>query len=182
MPDAVTEEDIPKSKTQRKQEMHDLQKVGQQLVTLSMDRLKQLNLDEALLNAVLQAKKTTQNGALRRQMQYIGKIMRSVDAAPIIAKLEDWAGSSKQEAAKFHLLERWRERLLQDETALTALLESYPQADAQHLRNLIRNAHKEQAASKPPKSSRALFQELRALILGATQAAEEAHEDSEGQE
>jgi ribosome-associated protein len=182
MPEAVTEEDIPKSKTQRKQEMLDLQKVGQQLVAVSLDRLKQLNLDEALLNAVLQAKKTTQNGALRRQMQYIGKIMRSVDAAPIVAKLDDWAGSSKQEAAKFHLLERWRERLLQDETALTTLLESYPQADAQHLRNLIRNAHKEQAANKPPKSSRALFQELRGIILGRPGTTEEVHQDADGQE
>lgn len=182
MPEAETEDDIPKSKTQRKQEMHDLQKVGQQLVTLSQDRLKQLKLGEDLLSAVLQAKKITQNGALRRQMQYIGKIMRGVDAAPIITQLDAWAGSSKQEAAKFHLLERWREHLLHDDHALTALLEDYPNADVQHLRNLIRNAHKEQAANRPPKSSRVLFQELRAIILGATAAAEEMHEDAGGHE
>jgi len=176
MPEAVTEEDLPKSKTQLKQEMHDLQKVGKRLVELSRDRLLQLNLDEALLNAVLQAKKITQNGALRRQMQFIGKVMRSVDAAPIIAQLDAWAGSSKQETAKLHLLERWRERLLGDEHALTALIESYPQADAQRLRTLIRNAHKEQALNKPPRSSRVLFQELRGLILGVAEPATEGDE------
>jgi ribosome-associated protein len=151
------------SKTKRKQAMNELQDMGGELVKLGNSRLAELKLPEELLTAVLEAKRITSNGATRRQIQYIGRLMRDVDVAPIKAKLDAWSGNSKAEAARFHRLERWRERLLTDESALPEFIAEYPAADVQQIRTLIRNARKEAEASKPPKSSRALFKLLKEI-------------------
>ena len=151
------------SKTKRKQAMNDLQDMGGELVKLGNSRLAELKLPENLLTAVLEAKRITSNGATRRQIQYIGRLMRDVDVAPIKAKLDAWSGNSKAEAARFHRLERWRERLLMDESALPEFIAEYPAADVQQIRTLIRNARKEAEAEKPPKSSRALFKLLKEI-------------------
>ena len=155
----------PPSKTRRKQEMHALQDIGEQLVGLNKNRLAQINLPETLLDAVIEAKRLTGHEARRRQMQYLGKLMRSVDEEPIRAKLDEWNNVTRVQGAKFHLLERWRERLLTDEKALSELVVEYARADIQQIRTLIRNAQKEAANGKPPKSSRALFKLLREMIL-----------------
>lgn len=151
------------SKTKRKQAMNELQDMGGELVKLGNSRLAELKLPEELLTAVLEAKRITSNGATRRQLQYIGRLMRDVDVAPIKAKLDAWSGNSKAEAARFHRLERWRERLLTDESALPEFIAEYHAADVQQIRTLIRNARKEAEASKPPKSSRALFKLLKEI-------------------
>ena len=155
----------PPSKTKRKQEMHALQDIGEQLVGLNKNRLAQINLPETLLDAVIEAKRLTGHEARRRQMQYLGKLMRFVDEEPIRAKLDEWNNVTRVQGAKFHLLERWRERLLTEEKALSDLVVEYARADIQQIRTLIRNAQKEAAAGKPPKSSRALFKLLREMIL-----------------
>ena len=179
--EAMQDEDLPPSKTQRKNEMHALQTIGEQLVELNTDRLKQLDLPESLLDAVREAKRITSHGGLRRQMQYIGKLMRHVDAGPIQAKFDAWAGVSNQEKALFHSMERWRTRLLEEDSALQEFLGKHPEADVQHLRTLIRNAHKEAAAGKPPKSSRVLFQEIRTLIQ-AESPPESEHESPQNED
>jgi len=155
----------PPSKTRRKQEMHALQDIGEELVGLNKDRLAQLNLPDNLLDAIIEDKRLTRHEARRRQMQYLGKLMRTVDAKPIQAKLDEWNNVTHVQAAKFHRLERWRERLLTEEQALSDLVADYARADIQQIRTLIRNAQKEAAAGKPPKSSRALFKLLREMIL-----------------
>ena len=169
MPDLETDisGDLPEgpSKTQRKQEMHALQDIGEQLVKLNKNRLEQLNLPETLLDAVIEAKRLTKHEAIRRQMQYLGKLMRTVDAAPIQAKLDEWNNVTRAHSAKFHLVERWRERLLAEPHALGELVAEYAPADIQQIRTLIRNAQKEAEAARPPKSSRVLFKLLRELIL-----------------
>lgn len=164
------------SKTKRKQEMHALQDIGEQLVGLNKDRLAQVNLPETLLDAVIEAKRLTGHEARRRQMQYLGKLMRSVDEEPIRAKLDEWNNVTRVQAAKFHLLERWRDRLLTEEQALSDLVVEYARADIQQIRTLIRNAQKEAAAGKPPKSSRALFKLLREMILEGKETEPEQHE------
>lgn len=157
--------DEPKSKSQRKREMHDLQDIGEVLAGLNRDRLAQLDLPETLLDAIREFKRLTKHEACRRQLQYIGRLMRTVDAEPIRAKLDEWNNSARSEAAKFHLIERWRERLIADDQALSELAVEYAGADIQQIRTLVRNARKEAAASKPPKSSRTLFKLLREAIL-----------------
>lgn len=150
-----------KSKSQRKREVESLQDMGRELVDLSKDRLLKMALPEDLLDAVLEAKRITSHGAIRRQMQYIGKVMRGVDAEAIAAQLAEIRGESDAAKAEFHALERWRERLLADDNAVTEWLGRNPGADAQKLRQLVRNARKEAELGKPPKSSRELFRLLR---------------------
>ncbi|HWU82337.1 MAG TPA: ribosome biogenesis factor YjgA [Methylophilaceae bacterium] len=153
----------PLSKTKRKAAMDALQELGVTLVGLPRDKLAKLELPEQLLDAINEAKRITANGATRRQMQYIGKLMREVDTDPIREQLARWEGKNVAENAHFHRLERWRARLIEEESASAEWLSQYPQTDSQQLRTLIRNARREQAANKPPKSSRELFRLLREI-------------------
>ncbi len=153
--------DAGPSKSQKKRESTALQDLGVELVKLSKDRLSKMNLPERLYLELLEAQRLTANGAIRRQMQFIGKLMRDVEVEPIVEQLSAIRGESSAAKAEFHLLERWRERLLEDDAALTEWLAQHPAADAQQMRQLIRNARKEAAESKPPKSSRQLFRLLR---------------------
>jgi len=151
----------PLSKTKLKAEADAAQDVGKKLIDLPKDRLAKLNLPEALFDAVKEAKRLSANGAIRRQKQYIGRLMRDIDIAPIMDQLQRWEGKHNEESAKFHTLERWRERLLTDDKAVSEYMAAHPQIDSQQLRTLIRNAQREEAAQKPPKSSRELFKLLR---------------------
>lgn len=158
-------ESPPPSKTQRKQEAHARQDIGERLVQLSEERLGTLELTEELRRAVLEAKRLRAHGARRRQMQYIGKLMRRVEVEPILAQLDAVTQGAQADAARLHVIERWRERLLADDDALAEFLQDYPHVQSQPLRALIRNAHKERREQQPPKSSRALFRALRDIIL-----------------
>jgi ribosome-associated protein len=152
------------SKTRIKREMHARQDIGEALVELPQARLDELDLPERLRDAVLHARTISKFGALRRQLQYIGRLMRDVDASAIEARLEAWNGQSRQAAVHLHQLERWRERLVADDGAMEELLGAYPGADAPRLRALVRNARREQALGKAPASFRELFQELKSII------------------
>ena len=152
------------SKTRIKQQMQELQDLGTTLVELPIDKLRQIDMPERLLDAVLEARKITAHGGRRRQLQYIGKLMRTVDPAPIQEKIDQWNGNHAAETARMHQLENWRKRLIENDEALSEFLQQYSSADIQHLRNLIRNARKEAETSKPPKSSRELFKVLRDLV------------------
>ncbi len=151
----------PVSKSQRKREMTALQDTGTALVKLSRGRLEKFDLPDNLMSAILEAQRLTSHGAIRRQMQYIGKLMRDVDIEPIAEQLAAVRGESAAAKAEFHGIERWRARLLENDQALTEWLAQHPDSDAQQIRQLIRNARKEAAENKPPKSSRALFRLLR---------------------
>jgi ribosome-associated protein len=153
----------PLSKTKQKEAMHELRDLGAELVELSVGQLKRMDLPETLLGAVRDCQKITAHGARRRQLQYIGKLMRGVDDAPIRAGLALIRGESAAETARLHRLERFRERLLADETVLTDIAATWPRADLQHLRQLRRNALKEREAGKPPRNFRAIFQVLQEL-------------------
>lgn len=155
--------DDPPSKSQLKRESTALQDLGEALVALPADRLKRLDLPDNLRIAVNEARRITAHGALRRQYQYIGKVMRNIDPAPIRAQLEVFAGKSREHKAWLHGLERWRDRLLADGNALGELVAEHPDADIQQIRTLIRNALREREQSKPPRAFRELFRILREL-------------------
>jgi ribosome-associated protein len=161
---ADEEKELPPSKTKIKKQMHELRDLGKELTELSKDQLEQLDIPDGLRDAVREMKGINKFGAQRRQIQYIGKLMREVDPAPILAKLDAWKGKSHQHTAYMHLLERWRDRLIESDNAMTELLAAHPEADAQRLRTLIRNAHKEIELNKPPKNYREIFQVLREII------------------
>jgi ribosome-associated protein len=157
----------PVSKTRRKQEMHELQALGAALVELPEAQLGSLELDEALRQAVLEARRISSHEARRRQLQYIGRLMRDVDPAPIRARLEALEGSSAEAIARHKRLEQLRERLLADDGALTGFVAAHPGADAGRLRTLIRNARREQKEGRPPRAYRELFRELKSLEAAA---------------
>ena len=149
------------SKSQKKRDVEALQDMGALLVELPDAQFKRIELPEELREAVAACRKITQNGALRRQKQFIGKLMRSVDPAPIQAQLDAFSGASAAETAKLHQAEKWRDKLIADNEALTLFLNTYPDTDATHLRQLIRNARDEAARSKPPKAYREIFRVIR---------------------
>ncbi len=151
-----------KSKSQRKREMLELQALGEQLVKLGPEQLKRIEMPEDLREAVLHATGLKRGEALRRQLQYIGALMRGADPEPIRKAVEDLLGRQRAEARLFQAVEAWRDRFLQgDDSSLEAFLERYPHADRQRLRQLVFNARKEIQANKPPKASRALFRTIR---------------------
>lgn len=172
-----TEDTGRPSKTKQKEAMHALRDLGAELVELSLGQLKRIDLPEEILAAVRECQKITAHGARRRQIQYLGKLMRNVDEEPIRAGLAMLRGESSAEIARLHRLERFRTRLLEDETVLTEIAATWPEVDLQHLRTLRRNALKEQEASKPPKAYRAIFQILKELDGEKASATEENHDE-----
>ena len=171
--DPADEDDFPEppSKSSRKREMQALQDLGEQLVALSPERLKKVPLPESLYEAI-RAAQGFKMEARRRQLQYIGKLMRKIDPEPIQAQLDIFAGNSAVEVAKMHRLERLREQLLEDEQVIGTIAETWPEADLQYLRTLRRNALKEREAARPPKFFREIFRVLRELQEASDAAAE----------
>ena len=159
----INEDDrtIP-SKTQRKHAMEELQSLGEALVELPAERLKKIDLSDELREAIGAAQRMTRlDEAKRRQMQYIGRLMRSADIEPLRAALADARGESASETARLHRLERLRSELLADEKTIQEIATLYPAIDLQHLRSLRRAALKEQQQNKPPRNFRAIFQLLK---------------------
>ncbi len=152
------------SKSQLKREMTALQDLGAELVELSRERLAKIVMPERLRDALLDAQRFTKHEARRRQMQYVGKIMRDIDAAPLRAAMDEIKGLSEAANIRQHQLERLRMRLMEDEAVFSEVARDYPGADMQHLRQLRRNAIKEAQQGKPPRAYRELFRELRELV------------------
>lgn len=180
--DTDLETDEPISKTKLKAEADAQQALGVRLTELSKDKLEKLGLPEALMIAVLDTKKITANGAIRRHRQYLGRLMRDIDTAPIVEQLARWDGKNSAENAYFHGLERWRDRLIADQNAFSEFIALHPKTDSQRLRTLIRNAQKEQLANKPPKSSREIFKLLREVTQGSPQDTNMQDDESNTQE
>ena len=171
------------SKSQLKREMTALQKLGQILVDAPRDRVRKVPMPEDVLEAILDCQQISSHEGRRRQLQYVGKKMRTLDddeVAAIQKVVDSWRGASKAETAALHTVERQRDRLLANDEALTELRSRHPDMDIQHLRTLIRNARKEQAESKPPKAYREIFQILKSL-QGTASATDpdEIHEKNE---
>jgi ribosome-associated protein len=166
MPLKPEEDDLGPSKSELKREMTERQKLAEVLSKLSSDALKSVPLEENIRDAIAQTQKIKTFEALRRHKQYLGKLMRALDAEEIVAiekRLEIIEGPGKVETAKLHQLEALRDRLIADDTAFTQLIERFPDLDVQIIRTLIRNARKEKELNKPPKAYREIFQLLRGL-------------------
>ncbi len=151
-----------KSRTQVKREMQALQDLGRKLVELSNNQLAQIPLDETLGHAISEARRINSREGLRRQLQYVGKLMRSSDHEAIAAAYQKLFDHDKQHIQKQHKLERWRDRLIAEgDSAINEFVGQFPAADRQQLRQLVRSAKKEQENNKPPASARKLFRCLR---------------------
>ncbi len=165
MNDAVAEVDDNgydrPSKSQLKREMEALQQLGIALVELPKDALKRMPMTEDVADAVREARRITDHEGRRRQLQYVGRMMRGLTEAEVAAlrtALDEHRGVNKAATARLHWIERTRDKLLANDDALTAFIREYPAADPQEGRTLIRNARREQQQAKPPKYFRELFQ------------------------
>ncbi|MCK3656380.1 hypothetical protein A4G19_11720 [Pasteurellaceae bacterium Macca] len=159
------EEIIWVSKSEIKRDAEQLKKLGASLIELNAVNLEKIPLDENIREAIKLAQKLRLE-ARRRQVQYIGKLLRNVDPEPIQEALDKVENRHNQQQALLHKLEQVRDQLVeQADNALNPLIEEYPNLDRQHLRNLIRGAQKEKAGNKPPKNYREIFQYLKSVII-----------------
>jgi ribosome-associated protein len=168
--------DAKDSKTRRKQVMHDLQDLGAALTALDPPKLAELDLPERLADAIALARTIRKHEARRRQLQFIGRLMRDVDPAPIAAALARWSRGSRAEKARFAAVEGWRERLLADDAALAELIRAHPAADRSRITALVDAARRERATGSTPRQFRELFRQLQATL--ATTRGESSHDPS----
>ncbi|HMO47659.1 MAG TPA: ribosome biogenesis factor YjgA [Rubrivivax sp.] len=158
------------SKTRLKQQSHDLQKLGLALAGLPDARLASLALPERLLDALLQYRQTRSHEGRRRQLQYVGKLMREVDPGPLREAVAEAQLGSARDTLLLHEAERWRDALLAGDEALTRWLSEHAGCDAQRLRSLVRAARREAALppeQRSPRSHRELFQFIRPWLAEA---------------
>ncbi|MBN3855543.1 MULTISPECIES: ribosome biogenesis factor YjgA [unclassified Paraburkholderia] len=190
MNDAVVEVDDNgydrPSKSQLKREMEALQQLGVALVELPKDALKRMPMTEDLSDAVHEARRISDHEGKRRQLQYVGRMMRGLtedEVTTLRTAMDAYRGVNKAATARLHWIERTRDKLLADDEALTLFIRDYPAADPQEARTLIRNARREQQQSKPPKSFRELFQWIKDVSsVGDEDADDAAGEDREDDE
>jgi len=177
------------SKTQLKKAMHELQSLGEELLALPDARLQSLPMPESLRLALQELKRTRSHEGRRRQLQYVGKLMRSADAEPLREAVAAQQLGSARDTLALHEAERWRDRLLTSDNALTEWLALHPQSDAQGLRTLIRNARREAPEAAPPESAgraprkgrsyRELFRTLSEQLREAGAPDEDTDDDAE---
>ena len=165
---------IRPNKSQIKRDISVISDLCEEITQLAPSQIERLGLPENILKAILEATKMPVKGARKRQLKFITGAMRKIDVAPIQEQLDKIKAKSAHAARELHQLERWRERLLADDKqALTEFLMQHAGADAQHMRQLIRNAKKEITNAKPPKSSRLLFRYLRELLESEAESTED---------
>ena len=176
------EEDLGPSKSAMKRASKALQDLGAELAELGKERLAKVPIDEDLRDAVKDYQRFTAHEAKRRQLQYIGRLMRNVDPEPVRAALDAFRGVSAVETARMHKLEALRTRLLEDEKTLHEIAEKHPGVDLQQLRVMRRNALKEKELNKPPRAFRELFRVLRELETGGVDSEDFDDESDEAEE
>ena len=153
-----------KSKSERKREVTALQDLGERLLELSQEQLNNIRIPQELQDALILAKTLKSRGARRRQMQYIGVLMRRIDPEPIRLMIHEIDKGQKHKAREFQQLETMRNSLIDgDDTVFEEIIRRFPDADILRLRQLVRGARKEKKENKPPKQSRSLFRYLREL-------------------
>ena len=177
-PEEIALEEVgPPSKTQLKAEADEKQALGEALLTLRTDLMARLDLPDKLLDALKEARRITNFEGRRRQMQFIGKLMRPLDMTPIRAAIDEQANGSADLTLALHLAEQWRDRLLADDDALSQWLTDYPATDSQQLRALIRQARKDIAKPETPgeaprhgKAYREIFQLVKQAMAQGPEA------------
>jgi len=179
--DEDTGEFLSPSRSAQRREALGVLELAEKLASLTPTQLGKLPIPDDLLPHLEQTRKITAHIARKRQLAYLAKQMRREDDETLDAirdALDEDGVAARREVAAIHRVEAWRERLIADgDAALAELLEEYPTADRQHLRQLVRNAHEEKLRNKPPRAFRELFRELRTLLLGGADAGQDESAD-----
>ncbi len=176
--DEFNDDDLPPSRSQRRRDAWDVLELAEKLVAMPASQLKEVPLDETIFDAVKMAQKITSHIAHKRQVHYLAKLMRKqADLEAIRVSVDKPLEVRRRETAEMHLMERWRERLLNEgDDAVGELVAQYPDTDRHRLRQLIRQAAVEKRENRPPSAYRAIFQVLKAQIQGGTASEVEATE------
>jgi len=153
--------EVEVSKTRRKAQMHALQDLGEALIALDQGKLMQLDLPERLVDAIVQVRSIRAHEGRRRQMQFIGKLMRDIDPDPVREAIERFASGTPSDRAEFAAAERWREDMLRDDEAVARFAAEHPAADGAALAALVRDARAERSRGGPPHRYRELFRKIR---------------------
>jgi ribosome-associated protein len=174
------DQDEGPSKTQLKKAMHELQELGAALLELPEAQLEDIEMDDRLRNALNELRRLKTHEARRRQTQYVGKLLRDTDVEPFRLALAAWRAGQARDAREFREIERWRERLLADDSGLAAWIKAYPASDTPQFRALVTHARREQAISREAEAKgwqqgkgrayRELFQSVRTVVQGAADA------------
>ena len=151
------------SKSRRKREAQHLQKLGEALIGVSDEALEALDVPDRLKDAIRLARTLNKRGALHRQKQYIGKLMRSIDPAPVEALLEATAAPGREDARLHRVAEAWRERLLDDPASIEAFMEAYPDADRESVEEAVRAGLEDRTQRRPAGGARRLYRVLREI-------------------
>ena len=168
------------SKSHLKREMHARQALGKKLVELNNAQLARMDLSEGLLAAIRETQRISGHEARRRQLQYVGKLMRDVDFPALQAAYDDLMGATRESVALMHRCESLRDRLLDDDEALAVFITEHAGIDIQWLRAKVRAARQERAAGRPPRHVRELYKWLYAELKGVTHgASRELHDGDE---
>ena len=154
------------SKSHLKREMHARQELGRKLVDLNPAQLAGMDLSEGLLAAIRETQRISGHEARRRQLQYVGKLMRDVDFAALQAAYDDLTGATRESVALMHRCESLRDQLLEDDAALGDFIAQHPGIDIQWLRAKVRAARQERSAMRPPRQVRELYRWLYAELKG----------------
>jgi len=175
------------SKSQKKRDMHELQALGVELLGLPLERIKALDLPERVFEAVVEGRRITAHEGRRRQLQYIGKLMRTIDPEPIREAVASFKLGHAKDALALHESEAWRVRLIEEDDALAAFIDEHDNVDVQQLRSLVRAARKDReqpAEARKGRAWRELFQFVKAarLAAGKPGAREEASDEDHGDE
>lgn len=177
--DEDTGEYLGPSRSQNRREALEVLSLAEKLVALTEAQLARLPVPEGLLPHIRETKRITAHIAHKRQLAFLAKQMRREDDEALEAirdALDEDGEAARREVAAMHRIETWRERLLADgDAALAELLDEYPAADRQHLRQLVRSALDERKRNKPPRAFRELYRALRELLLGG--AADDDRDD-----
>ena len=152
------------SKTQLKKQSKDITSFGQAITLLNQNQLEQLNLPSDINNAIEDYKKIKSLSAKKRQLLFIGRLLRSTDLHEAFIQYEAVKNHSQLANQQFHLVEQWRDKLIQSPDAITEFINQFPKTDVQQLRSLIKNSINEIEKNKPLKSSRSLFKIIQSIL------------------
>jgi len=155
------------SKSERKRRSTALQDIGARLVKLSREQLARIEMPDELREAVLECRRFTKHEAIRRQLQFIGKLMRDIDPEPLREQLSALEAPSRRQTALFHVAEKWRDELLADPQALDRFAKEFPAADASRLQALVEAARAERNKQASPRHARELFHAVNAVVRQA---------------
>jgi ribosome-associated protein len=160
----IFEEPVLVSKSQLRREALEIKSLALELINLGQSKLGQVPLDDMVRAAIMEARKMKSNGARKRQLQYVAKLLRRDDPEPILLALEKFDSEARELTGRQHRSEAWRDFLLEEgDSAISELIRHRPDSDTQAIRQLVRNANRETALNKPPASARNLFRILREM-------------------